>query len=121
MAKVQLGSLVPYDMPLMEAGLDSLGAIELRTALSTHYQLDLPATLMFDHPTVAALASHITTLLEGQQPPLQQVILSPRIYDCNFVGDCQVPSRHASQRQTKSLIYCLSILCLLIHAIYLQA
>jgi hypothetical protein len=35
------------------------GAIELRTALANAFFLDLPATLAFDYPTVAALSQYI--------------------------------------------------------------
>ncbi|KAK9803914.1 hypothetical protein WJX72_004698 [[Myrmecia] bisecta] len=58
-----LGGDIGPDQPLMEAGLDSLGAVELRSALSTRFALDLPATLTFDYPTAHALARHIGALL----------------------------------------------------------
>ena len=46
----------------MEAGLDSLGAVELRNALSAKFGLELPATVTLDFPSVAALAAHLATI-----------------------------------------------------------
>ncbi len=43
----------------MEAGLDSLAAVDLRNALGNQFALELPATFTFDHPTVAAMAAYI--------------------------------------------------------------
>lgn len=49
--------------PLMEAGLDSLGAVELRTSLEAAFSMELPATVTFDYPSISALAKYIA----GQQ------------------------------------------------------
>lgn len=56
---------VAPDQPLMAAGLDSLGAVELRNTLEAELQLALPATLMFDLPTAAAIAAHVADRLAG--------------------------------------------------------
>ena len=47
----------------MEAGLDSLGAVELRNAISGHFQLDVPATLTFDYPSLASMAGFLAPQL----------------------------------------------------------
>ena len=54
-----LGVAPALEQPLMEAGLDSLGAVELRNGLATLFAVELPATVTFDHPTAAALGSFI--------------------------------------------------------------
>ena len=54
-----LGSEVEPNQPLMEAGLDSLAAVELRSAIAAAFNITLPATLAFDFPTAAAIAQYI--------------------------------------------------------------
>ena len=46
---------------LMDLGMDSLMAVQLRNLLGTGLALDrrLPATLMFDHPTIDELAQFL--------------------------------------------------------------
>ena len=56
LVKRMLGDGIAEDQPLMEAGLDSLGAVELRTSLGASFGVELPATLTFDHPSIAALS-----------------------------------------------------------------
>ncbi|MEO8152057.1 MAG: beta-ketoacyl synthase N-terminal-like domain-containing protein [Rhizobacter sp.] len=55
---------------LMDLGFDSLMAVQLRNQLGTGLGLDKPlqATLMFDYPTIDALATH---LLGRLAPPIQ--------------------------------------------------
>jgi acyl transferase domain-containing protein/NADP-dependent 3-hydroxy acid dehydrogenase YdfG/acyl carrier protein len=45
--------------PLMEAGLDSLGATQLVRELGSTFKLNLSPTLLFDYPTVNALTAHL--------------------------------------------------------------
>lgn len=69
-AKGILGGDVSAEAPLMAAGLDSLGAGELRKALMDRTGLDLPTTVVFDYPTISALSDFIssqTLSMEQQQ------------------------------------------------------
>ena len=43
----------------MEAGLDSLGGVELRNSLSSAFGTELPATLTLDYPSIGALAAYL--------------------------------------------------------------
>ena len=62
------GGAVDADAPLMEAGVDSLGAVELRTQLQAAVgdSQSLPSTVVFDHPTARALATAVSN--RPQQP-----------------------------------------------------
>ena len=54
---------VDRDAPLMDLGIDSIAAVALRGTISERLNLPLPATMMFDFPTVALLVVFIETSL----------------------------------------------------------
>jgi aryl carrier-like protein len=55
--------------PVFEMGLTSVRAVEIRNALSAGLGTMLPATLLFDHPTLAALTSSLAQEILGHAAP----------------------------------------------------
>ncbi|MEV0916218.1 type I polyketide synthase [Streptomyces sp. NPDC049967] len=58
-------SAVDPDKSFSELGFDSLMAVELRNTLSEQTGLRLPASVIFDQPTPAALAGHLESMTAG--------------------------------------------------------
>jgi 3-oxoacyl-(acyl-carrier-protein) synthase/acyl carrier protein len=76
-AASMVGAEVAPDQPLMEAGLDSIGAVELRNAVQAAFGVELPATVTFDYPTVDALAGYIAAAGAGARAGALQLAQLP--------------------------------------------
>ncbi|WP_333777599.1 type I polyketide synthase [Streptomyces sp. IBSBF 3136] len=71
LVRTHVAALLGYDDPqtlepakaFSDLGFDSVAATDLKLRLAEETGLDLPATLVFDHATPAAVAEHLGTLL----------------------------------------------------------
>lgn len=56
---------VDVERGLSDLGMDSVQALELSMRVGELLALDLPATLVFEHPTISALAEHLRESLQS--------------------------------------------------------
>ncbi|MEK8173582.1 beta-ketoacyl synthase N-terminal-like domain-containing protein [Streptomyces sp. M19] len=106
-----LGHLSPQQIDQSQAfralGFDSLTAVDLRNRLATVTGLRLPATLVFDYPTITELAGHMAALLGDvpagtgsgtgalDLPPVVSVTDDPIVIvgmACRFPEMCRTPT-----------------------------
>ncbi|MFF4867499.1 beta-ketoacyl synthase N-terminal-like domain-containing protein, partial [Streptomyces sp. NPDC001231] len=90
-----------------ELGFDSLTAVELRNRLNTVTGLRLPATLVFDYPTVSHLASYILDELLGTEVETEVVQRTAAVADDPIVivgMSCRYPGGVASPEDLWRLV-----------------
>ncbi|MFH8658092.1 SDR family NAD(P)-dependent oxidoreductase [Streptomyces afghaniensis] len=91
------------DSPFTDVGMTSVGAVELVDRLGALTGLSLPSTLVFDHPTPAAVARHLrVALFEGEpvghpqahggpgRPPEDDPVVIVAM-GCRYPGDVDSP------------------------------
>ena len=95
----------------VQAGVDSLGAVELRNAVAEQYNISLPATTIFDYPSPTSLAAFVLSLIapmvEVVEPTGRHVTTLEQTRLTNGIGvsaiSCSFPG-HAHSRFLSSHI-----------------
>ncbi|MGW7594368.1 type I polyketide synthase, partial [Streptomyces rubiginosohelvolus] len=63
---------VDADRSFREQGFDSYSAVDLRNRLKSATALQLPSTVLFDHPTPTALVAYLRSQLTGEREVLRE-------------------------------------------------
>ncbi|MEK2479669.1 type I polyketide synthase, partial [Streptomyces noursei] len=95
------GERVSGCRPFKDLGFDSLVAVEFRNQLKAVTGLQLPSTLVFDHPTPDALVDHLRDQMRGTAPRSASVTTRPAAsadepiaivaMGCRYPGDVRTP------------------------------
>jgi len=73
------GDRVRRNQPLVEQGFDSLMAVEMRNRMTKWVGQRLPASLLFDYPTLERLAQHLLDDVLGLTERTEPEVESPRV------------------------------------------
>jgi NAD(P)-dependent dehydrogenase (short-subunit alcohol dehydrogenase family)/acyl carrier protein len=82
---------------LFELGLDSLGAVELRNRLAVAMGRTLRATLIFDYPTLVALADHLEHDVLGYATAVEEAAPAAVVEDLDAFSDDELARMLAAE------------------------
>ncbi|PXX51904.1 ketoacyl-synthetase-like protein, partial [Nocardia tenerifensis] len=108
LVRAEVATVLGHDSPdavspraaFRDLGVDSLTAVQLRNRLRTTTGVAMPATLVFDHPSPAALVDHLERTLLGDAPAGTADPVAPQHNDdpvviismgCRFPGGADSP------------------------------
>ena len=69
-----IGTSIITSASLMSAGLDSVAATEFARTLSERFDVELPTTLLFEHPSVDAIFTYIEPFAHVQTSAFGNII-----------------------------------------------
>jgi acyl transferase domain-containing protein len=96
------GTDLDADIAFRELGFDSLAGLELRNRIGADTGFALPATVVFDHPSPTALASHLGSLLRPRESPATATVTTTTTDDdpivivgmaCRYPGGVRTPEQ----------------------------
>ena len=82
---------VRADEALFDLGLDSLTSLEVRNQIQAALQIELPSTTLFDYPTPADLADHLSELLSQDAPSPPSILAEPAPHSASEEPDGPEP------------------------------
>jgi hypothetical protein len=91
------GVSLPAATPLKQFGLDSLMAVELRNQLARFGGVPLPATLVFDHPTLEALAERLSSVWQLRSAPALAAPPSPADNELDAISETEAEALLAAE------------------------
>jgi len=94
---------VPLDMPLVEAGMDSITSVDLRDQINDAFSIRLDTTVVYDYPTVNALAVHIKQINDKDKSEKHEELAIDE--ESTLQYDLEYPSKSISKVENTNSVH----------------